>query len=137
VLVVPIFASTYFVRPAFAVGVHVVVPQGIRARPSTPPPGQPDAGSVRLSSLPPAQACFERVLQPGQGLNDIVRRSSGLPFAFTALFLAEPPAAPKVRCTLPGLCKHSIRCSGLFEHVAALGGMMEPSHLGRLAGGLV
>jgi hypothetical protein len=33
-------------------------------------------------------------LNPDQGLDDIVRRSAGLPFAILALFLAEPPGTP-------------------------------------------
>ena len=42
-------------------------------------------------------ALLERIRAPGQGRDDIVRRSAGLPFAFVALFLAEPVGSHKVR----------------------------------------
>ena len=42
-------------------------------------------------------ALLERVRAPGQGRDNIVRRSGGLPFAFVALFLAEPVGSHKVR----------------------------------------
>ncbi len=41
-------------------------------------------------------ALLERMRAPGQGRDDIVRRSAGLPFAFVALFLAEPVGSHKV-----------------------------------------
>ncbi|EFJ43357.1 hypothetical protein VOLCADRAFT_96436 [Volvox carteri f. nagariensis] len=41
------------------------------------------------------EACIRRVLAPNQTRDDIVRRSAGLPFAFGALFHAEPGNAPK------------------------------------------
>lgn len=44
---------------------------------------------------PSLQACLRRLLSPAQTRDDIIRRSSGLPFALTALFLAEPGNAPK------------------------------------------
>ncbi|BDA45482.1 probable thyroid adenoma-associated protein homolog [Coccomyxa sp. Obi] len=40
-------------------------------------------------------ALLERMRAPGQGRDDIVRRSAGLPFAFVALFLAEPIGSHK------------------------------------------
>ena len=39
---------------------------------------------------------LQRVRAPGQSRDDIVRRSAGLPYAFVALFLAEPPGPNKV-----------------------------------------
>ena len=45
-------------------------------------------------------ALLERVRAPGQGRDDIVRRSGGLPFAFVALFLAEPIGSHKVHISL-------------------------------------
>jgi hypothetical protein len=33
--------------------------------------------------------------KPGQCLDDIIRRSAGLPAAIVALFLSEPPSAPR------------------------------------------
>ncbi|KAG2487254.1 hypothetical protein HYH03_014096 [Edaphochlamys debaryana] len=41
------------------------------------------------------EACLARVMAPRQTRDDIVRRSAGLPYARTALFLAEPSNAPK------------------------------------------
>lgn len=38
-----------------------------------------------------------RVREAGQSRDDIVRRSAGLPYAFVALFLAEPLGPNKVR----------------------------------------
>lgn len=40
---------------------------------------------------------LQRVRASGQGRDDIVRRSAGLPYAFVALFLAEPPGPSKAR----------------------------------------
>lgn len=39
---------------------------------------------------------MQQVQRPGQGREDIVRRSAGLPYAICALFLAEPPRLHKV-----------------------------------------
>jgi hypothetical protein len=39
---------------------------------------------------------LRRMRAPGQARDDIVRRSAGLPFAFVALFLAEPTGSHKV-----------------------------------------
>ncbi len=55
-------------------------------------------GAPSLNGLPGRwlEALLERMSAPGQGRDDIVRRSSGLPFAFVALFLAEPIGSHKV-----------------------------------------
>lgn len=39
---------------------------------------------------------LQRLRAPDQARDDIVRRSAGLPFAFVALFLAEPSGSHKV-----------------------------------------
>lgn len=39
---------------------------------------------------------FSRVLENGQSRDDIVRKSSGIPFGFDAIFRAEPHNGPKV-----------------------------------------
>jgi hypothetical protein len=58
--------------------------------------------SSPLSPFPPTTQQFQHPHphpppqpHPGQSLNDIVRRSAGLPYAIIALFLAEPPGAPR------------------------------------------
>eukprot|EP00898_Chlorokybus_atmophyticus_P008554 jgi/Chlat1/86/Chrsp1S03198 len=60
------------------------------------------SGSAELSRLPAQWVgnLFERIMQPGQSLTDLVRRSAGLPFAFVSIFTAEPESSPKV--LLPG-----------------------------------
>ena len=52
-----------------------------------------------LNSLPGTWLVqlLERMRAGGQSRDNIVRRSAGLPFAFTALFLAEPPTSHRVR----------------------------------------
>lgn len=42
--------------------------------------------------------CFDWLHHQGQCLDDIVRRSGGLPFAFVALFLSEPTGKPSDFC---------------------------------------
>ena len=50
-----------------------------------------------LSAIPAAwiQALVERATQPGQTLNDISRRSSGLPFLLSAVAHGEPHGVPR------------------------------------------
>ena len=50
-----------------------------------------------LNQLPQLwlQTLLAHVQRPGQSRDDIVRRSSGIPFAFVALFAAEPTGHPK------------------------------------------
>ena len=52
---------------------------------------------LRLTRLP--EQWMERLMakasSPGQGVDDLVRRSAGMPAAFLALFEAEPEGAPK------------------------------------------
>ena len=52
-----------------------------------------------LNSLPSTWLAqlLQRMRAGGQSRDNIVRRSAGLPFAFTALFLAEPPTSHRVR----------------------------------------
>lgn len=56
---------------------------------------QPDTA---LRQLP--HRCLQRLLafarRPGQGRDDIVRRSAGLPFAVAAIFYSEPDKSQKV-----------------------------------------
>ena len=54
-----------------------------------------------------------RVREAGQSRDDIVRRSAGLPYAFVALFLAEPPGPNKVCCLVQTGTwqKSSVGCS--------------------------
>eukprot|EP00873_Tetraselmis_striata_P028723 jgi/Tetstr1/448987/TSEL_036212.t1 len=51
----------------------------------------------RLGALPRQwlSALLDRLTAPGQGRDDIARRSSGLPLACVALFTAEPVTSPK------------------------------------------
>ena len=51
-----------------------------------------------LRRLPAAwmRRALQHMARPGQGLDDIVRRSAGLPYALVALFLAEPPGVPRL-----------------------------------------
>ncbi|KAF6263138.1 putative death-receptor fusion protein-domain-containing protein [Scenedesmus sp. NREL 46B-D3] len=50
-----------------------------------------------LNGLPASwlARCLARVQQPGQCRDDVVRRSAGLPFSITCLFLAEPHGVPR------------------------------------------
>ncbi|GAQ83740.1 hypothetical protein KFL_001600100 [Klebsormidium nitens] len=54
-------------------------------------------GTPELTRLP--EQWMERLMakasSPGQGVDDLVRRSAGIPAAFLALFEAEPEGAPK------------------------------------------
>lgn len=53
--------------------------------------------SSELNRLPQQwlQQLLDHMQRPGQSMNDIVRRSAGLPAAFVALFTAEPTGHPK------------------------------------------
>ena len=50
-----------------------------------------------LSSLPATwlESLFKKLTSPEQGIKDLIRRSAGLPFGFTAVFLAEPAGVPR------------------------------------------
>ena len=53
--------------------------------------------SQELNALPMCwlQQLLDHVARPGQTVDDIVRRSAGLPYAFVALFAAEPGGRAK------------------------------------------
>lgn len=65
---------------------------------------------------------------PGQGRDDIVRRSAGLPFAFVALFLAEPVGSHKVSISIisTNTCRTLIAVLVLLLHtvVSPQGGLV-------------
>lgn len=53
--------------------------------------------SFRLNKMPELwlQQLMDRTAAKGQTVDDLLRRSAGIPAAFLALFLAEPEGAPK------------------------------------------
>ncbi|KAJ7522573.1 hypothetical protein O6H91_18G018000 [Diphasiastrum complanatum] len=55
------------------------------------------AHNARLGKMPEIwlQQLMERTCSKGQTVDDLLRRSAGLPAAFLALFLAEPDGAPR------------------------------------------
>lgn len=57
------------------------------------------SGDAELAALPARwlQKLLDAVRAAGCSVNEMHRRSAGLPYAFLALFMAEPQACPKVR----------------------------------------
>ena len=55
------------------------------------------SSNPELSALPSdwLASLFNRLTSPEQGIKDLIRRSAGLPFGFTAVFLAEPAGVPR------------------------------------------
>ena len=55
------------------------------------------SSNPELSALPSdwLASLFNRLTSPEQGIRDLIRRSAGLPFGFTAVFLAEPAGVPR------------------------------------------
>ncbi|KAL9233763.1 hypothetical protein vseg_008718 [Gypsophila vaccaria] len=65
---------------------------------------------------------MERTITKGQTVDDLLRRSAGIPAAFSALFLSEPQGAPKK--LLPRALQWLIKVAG-----GSLLGQSEPVHI--------
>lgn len=83
----------------------------------TPPRALCRSALPALNELPGhwLARCLQRVVQPGQQLEDIIRRSAGLPPAVGALLRAEPSNAPKVCEASPILFPLGRLASGPFH----------------------
>ena len=75
----------------------------------------PDTG---LNQVPGQQlrALLGHMRRPGQSLSDIVRRSSGIPFACTALLQADMCTARKVNAPLLPAAPPSVNQATAREH---------------------
>lgn len=63
------------------------------------------------------------ICRPGQSLTDVNRRSAGIPFAFSAIFLAKPHGGNRVRPWLrPLLCLKS-----MFDGIQEKPNVLDPT----------